>query len=153
MLYPVMMSGSTVLKNSAQLCSQKRKQKLKDVIDDQETGKEENMSEYFLFFSASLKPMCIPAVAVSPVWSTVSVSPQCWHRPGEWTRCEWRAPSHPAAAPSTLSESQGLCLLLGRFLDRKELAPQSNSALAFHQVWSGLVENKWWGNKMSGVQW
>lgn len=114
-----MMSGSTVLKNSAQLCSQKQK-----LIKN---GGKTCGNTFPCLIEAS-----VPAGAASPAWSTGSGSPRCWHRTGAWTRCEWRAPFHPAAAPSTRSESQGLCQLLGRFLERKEL----NSAFAVHPVWS-----------------
>lgn len=65
-----MMSGSTVLKNSAQLCSQTHKKKHNDKKDDQQKlrkGNEENMSQYSCFYSALLKPVRIPVVAVSPV--------------------------------------------------------------------------------------
>lgn len=60
MLYPVMMSGSTVLKNSAQLCSQRCKQKHNGMADDQqnikkrEQGKRQNIYVFQCLTEASV---------------------------------------------------------------------------------------------------
>lgn len=51
MLYPVMISGSTVLKNSAQLCSERHKNIQKDVKGDEENirkGNDGNMRIFML---------------------------------------------------------------------------------------------------------